>query len=454
VGLPYWEVNVNPGNYIAYTDQLGNYLFNNIPEGTYTVSEVLQTNWTQTCPVPIPPGEYQNVVVTAGQFVSGKDFGNYASSPTVDLACYVGGGPARPGFYKSYGITYQNNGNVPSEATVVLTLPADVVFIYCSPGGVYNAGAGTVTWNINTFPPGWTDWLTVTVLIPASVPLGTTLTSSARILPEIGDANPADNLASETQTVTGSYDPNEKLVSPEGVIQRTDMLTYQINFQNVGTDTAFNIIVRDTLDPNLDISTFTSGASIHPYTYAITGREISWIFPDINLPDSIVNEAASHGFVKFTAFPMPGVPAGTFIENRASIFFDFNPPVITNTVSNQIASPPPCAYIPGDINSNGQANGIDVTYGVSYLKGGNAPRDSCDCPPMAFPFYASMDVNGNCAANGIDITYFVSYLKGQQPALLYCQDCPPAGRASPPMPTVMPTKSPEMKIKAKINRLE
>ncbi|OGC93715.1 MAG: hypothetical protein A2W25_06360 [candidate division Zixibacteria bacterium RBG_16_53_22] len=85
-----------------------------------------------------------------------------------------------------------------------------------------------------------------------------------------------------------------------------------------------------------------------------------------------------------------------------------------------------CLYIPGDINGSGAPNGIDVTYGVTYLKGGNAPRDSCDCPPMAFPFYAAGDVNGNCAFNGIDIVYFVTYLKGQQAALLYCQDCPPA----------------------------
>jgi len=88
-----------------------------------------------------------------------------------------------------------------------------------------------------------------------------------------------------------------------------------------------------------------------------------------------------------------------------------------------------CGYHPGDINGSGQANGIDVTYGVSYLKGGNAPHPcSCWCPPWPWPFYASMDVNGNCAANGIDITYFVNYLKGQQPSLLYCDDCPPPGR--------------------------
>jgi hypothetical protein len=91
-----------------------------------------------------------------------------------------------------------------------------------------------------------------------------------------------------------------------------------------------------------------------------------------------------------------------------------------------------CDYVAGDINGNGAANGIDVTYGASYLKGGSTPKDPCDCPPLAFSFYAAMDVNGNCA-NGIDITYFVSYLKGQQPSLLYCQECPPA---SPPVPAV------------------
>jgi len=84
-----------------------------------------------------------------------------------------------------------------------------------------------------------------------------------------------------------------------------------------------------------------------------------------------------------------------------------------------------CHYMPGDINGSGQANGIDIVYGVSYMKGGNPPPDACYCPPMAFPFYASGDVNGNCAFNGIDITYYVAYLKGIQPALRWCETCPP-----------------------------
>ena len=86
-----------------------------------------------------------------------------------------------------------------------------------------------------------------------------------------------------------------------------------------------------------------------------------------------------------------------------------------------------CAYIPGDINGDGVANGIDVTFGVAYFKGGNPPPVDCHpfCPETPDPFYAAGDVNGSCSLNGIDITYFVAYLKGMQPALLFCPDCPP-----------------------------
>jgi hypothetical protein len=104
-----------------------------------------------------------------------------------------------------------------------------------------------------------------------------------------------------------------------------------------------------------------------------------------------------------------------------------------------------CQYIPGDINGNGTANGIDIVYAVNYLKGGSHPPTDCSgvCPEPS-PFYAAGDVNGNCAFNGIDITFFVRYLKGQVPSLLYCSDCPPAGM-NPPEPAVQPIKTPLLK---------
>jgi hypothetical protein len=93
-----------------------------------------------------------------------------------------------------------------------------------------------------------------------------------------------------------------------------------------------------------------------------------------------------------------------------------------------------CHYIPGDINGNGSANGIDVTFGVTYFKGGPSPANACDCRPDVplYPFYASGDVNGNCAFNGIDVTFYVAYLKGLQPELGWCQDCQPSGPVTAP----------------------
>jgi hypothetical protein len=104
-----------------------------------------------------------------------------------------------------------------------------------------------------------------------------------------------------------------------------------------------------------------------------------------------------------------------------------------------------CSYAVGDINNNGATNGIDITYGVSYLKGGAAPPVNCGIPvgpcPEASPYYAAGDVNGNCAFNGIDITYFVSYLKGGA-ALTSCYNCPPVASLVSPAKVTLPEATP------------
>jgi hypothetical protein len=88
-----------------------------------------------------------------------------------------------------------------------------------------------------------------------------------------------------------------------------------------------------------------------------------------------------------------------------------------------IAGGPQCNYIVGDINNSGNLNGVDVTYGVSYFKGGPAPPYSCECVPGNTWFVAG-DVNASCNFNGVDITYLVSYFKGGS-APRPCPECLP-----------------------------
>jgi uncharacterized repeat protein (TIGR01451 family) len=137
---------------------------------------------------------------------------------------------------------------------------------------------------------------------------------------------------------TGSYDPNDKAALPKGYgpqqyIEPETELNYRIRFQNTGTDTAFTVVIRDTLSALLDMSTLRAGNSSHNYQLTISGERIlTFTFDNILLPDSTTNEPASNGFVYYRITPQVDAPLETVIENRAAIYFDFNEPVLTNTV--------------------------------------------------------------------------------------------------------------------------
>ncbi len=145
----------------------------------------------------------------------------------------------------------------------------------------------------------------------------------------------------DCRQVIGSFDPNLKSSIPTGVgpnhiITANQTLQYTIDFQNTGTDTAFRVLLRDVLPANLDLNTFRPGASSHPCTWQIRDRQLEVLFSPIALPDSNVNEAASHGFFAFEIAQKTDLPDGSIFENVADIVFDYNPPIVTNTVTHRI----------------------------------------------------------------------------------------------------------------------
>jgi len=147
----------------------------------------------------------------------------------------------------------------------------------------------------------------------------------------------------DCQENIGSYDPNDKTVYPEGYgdenyIKNNQSLDYKIRFQNTGTDTAFLVVVVDTISEHLDLSTLQRTASSHPHTMTIQDRAITFRFDNILLPDSTTNEVASHGFVNFKINMMPDLADDILIENNADIYFDFNDPIRTNTETLRIGS--------------------------------------------------------------------------------------------------------------------
>jgi len=151
-----------------------------------------------------------------------------------------------------------------------------------------------------------------------------------------GNSNPS--IARDCQENRASYDPNDKSAQPLGYdsthhyINKYIAIDYKVRFQNTGTDTAFDVVILDTLSPYLDIGSLTMGASSHNYTWTIVnGNVLKVMFYDIKLPDSLVNEPLSHGFFRYRIEQAPNNPVGAVINNFAAIYFDFNAPIITNT---------------------------------------------------------------------------------------------------------------------------
>lgn len=143
--------------------------------------------------------------------------------------------------------------------------------------------------------------------------------------------------------VVYSYDPNLKEVSPKGtgtpgfIPASTPELTYTLHFQNTGTATANFIKVEDTLDSHLNAGSLKILGSSHVMRPEwVTPGVVRFNFDYINLPDSNSNEAASHGYVRFSIKPNAGLTPGTQIKNTGYIYFDANPPVVTNTALNTI----------------------------------------------------------------------------------------------------------------------
>lgn len=256
----------------------------------------------------------------------------------LDVQAAASSGPARPGFtYTVYTDALNNGGTV--SGTLTRTLTFDPLLTYESASlAPTTVTANTLTWTGAAAVAGYDNSpINVQFTVPPDVQLlGTELTTTFTASQGAPETDLANNTTTITRIITGSYDPNDKLVQPAGMfnLETDTVLNYTIRFQNTGNDTAFTVVVLDTLPPQVDAATFRLGATSHPCTYTLAGSGIiTFTFADILLPDSNTNEALSHGLVDFSARPMQPVALGQVITNTADIYFDFNPPIHTPEAS-------------------------------------------------------------------------------------------------------------------------
>ncbi len=259
--------------------------------------------------------------------------------------------PARPGFITRYRATIENVGTtVFSFPDSLLTVHLDTVLQYISSSGTATVRGQRLQWRLPAaIQPFGRFSFDMQASLPVNVPLGTVLTSSADLF-ATGDVVPRDNRDTLRQTVTGSYDPNDIEVNhirlSPAQVSAGEPLDYTIRFQNLGTDTAFTVLIRDSLPlSKLQINTVQLIAQSHNCNWSLNGEGLLTVrFPRINLPHTSVDLLRSQGFVRFRITPQPTVTAGEVIPNTAHIYFDFNAPVSTNEATTLVQQPTGLAH--------------------------------------------------------------------------------------------------------------
>ncbi len=250
----------------------------------------------------------------------------------------------RCGFTVPFWMNYTNTGCQIVSGKVKM-LPSNLTTLISAQTPPDQTINDTLIWDFENLIPGENRQVNVTFEIAGVQNLGDTIAIPLHFVKEnIDGIFTTIDSSLFTSIINCAYDPNDKQTYPrrsevmpydQNYTLMEERIDYTIRFQNTGTDTAFTVVIRDTLSSDLDWSTFQPLSASHPFeTVFHDDGAVEFFFRDILLVDSFTNEPMSHGYVQFNIFTNDNLPNETSILNSASIYFDFNPPILTNTVDN------------------------------------------------------------------------------------------------------------------------
>ena len=327
-GLQQSTVVLQPSGHSVGVNAQGEWQFG-IPPGNYTITAASTYPYVGS----INPTNHTADVPNMGDTDVGNDFAATVIPGIEDLRAFINAEVTRPGFENRLFLACNNYGTEPVDAILTLDFDNDQSWVGSSVAPTSLTG-NIATWDLGTLAMGTTVDLTVDLYTDPAVPLGTPIQHTLTSNPVAGDETPADNIALWTDSVIGSYDPNDKLISPATltaaqVAAGVSPINYTIRFQNTGTYLAERVVILDTLPEGLVLESIQFLASSHDNHWYVTDGVLHVIHNDIMLPDSTSDEPNSHGYVMFRILPSTDLVEGQQILNIAHIVFDFNEPIIT-----------------------------------------------------------------------------------------------------------------------------
>lgn len=306
------------------TDATGQYNFS-VEEGTHTITPVLENptyfnispaSVTVSFPAQISPF-IQNFCYTPNGVHNDLEI---SMIPTTE---------AVPGFPAEYIILFKNKGNQTQSGTINLLFDE-------------TQATNNLSWDFANLIPleSRSIFLTAPVNSPMDTPPvngGDVLNYLVTITSVPTDETPNDNTFALDQTVVNSFDPNDKICLEGATITMKeigDYVHYMIRFENTGTFPARNIVVKDMIDTEkFDMETLVPIKGSHNFYTNIQENKAEFIFKNVNLP---FDNANNDGFVLFKIKIKPELTIGDSFSNTASIYFDYNFPIETNSATTTI----------------------------------------------------------------------------------------------------------------------
>ncbi len=336
---PHIKININDGTNpgATFTNNNGNYNF-----------------YTQAGNFSLTPSVENQAYFNFSPVSANISFANSNNNTTTQNFCISANGvhndievviapttTARPGFDAQYKIVFKNKGNQTVSGNVTLGYDDTVLDFVSATNIPSTQSTGILNWSYTNLLPfeNRSFYVTFNVNSPTETPavnIGDALDFTVSITPIVGDESQNDNQFLFTQTVVGSFDPNDISCLEGSVVPPSEIgnyLHYIINFENTGTAEAENIVVSTAIDPaQFDVNSLQMLNTSHNAYIRQTGNFIEFIFQNIAL------ETGGHGNILLKIRTKSNLVTGDAVAKRADIFFDYNAPIDTGLATTTFQS--------------------------------------------------------------------------------------------------------------------
>ena len=321
------------------TNESGNYTSKISELGTYTVKlEGIDTSIFNVDPISIEhtATEDMNIII--------QDFCISTKVEKNDLKLTMFSQESlRPGLESDITIICENLGSDVVSSMLVFDFPDNVLEVVSSvPQGI-EMMSSQMDWMVEDLAPFEKRSFTISVKLNTPIddnPLvgGEVLDFLAEISELEDEYSIINNVATIQEVVVNSYDPNDKRCLQGNYFNemRTgEFLDFIIRFENTGTASAINVVVKDEINPDMfDINTVEVVSTSHDVEMNISNTDlVEFVFKDINLP---FDDENNDGFIHFRIKVIENLELHTVLSNTAEIIFDFNIPIVTNTTETTI----------------------------------------------------------------------------------------------------------------------